>query len=202
VEEPDQTGGSATPTPRVPPRISEITDPESNVGGSGLRPARAQDGAHRQPHHDHAPGGRTHPRRTSSRRRGRRPQDRARRPGQRSTRDRGGRDRTRPRRVGRTRWRTPRTRETFGVPIIDHQDVAFLLADMEAAVSIGSLDAAARRSPARSRTCRSGREASSGEDWSAPTMRCEVTTDAVQVFGELWLHQATSPSNASCVKPR
>lgn len=41
MEEPDQTGGSATPTPRVPPRISEITDPESNVGGSGLKVRRA-----------------------------------------------------------------------------------------------------------------------------------------------------------------
>ena len=72
-------------------------------------------------------------------------------------------------------------RETFGVPIIDHQGPAFLLADMEAAVS------SARSTYLHAARLRDlglpfGREA------SVAKMVCtdnamKVTTDAVQVFG-------------------
>ena len=48
-----------------------------------------------------------------------------------------------------------RERETFGKPIIEHQGLAFLLADMEAAVSSGPRDDAPRRPAARPPACRS-----------------------------------------------
>ena len=44
-----------------------------------------------------------------------------------------------------------RERETFGKPIIEHQGLAFVLADMEAAISLGPRDDAPRRAPARRR---------------------------------------------------
>ncbi|KUO05245.1 acyl-CoA dehydrogenase family protein [Streptomyces caeruleatus] len=72
-------------------------------------------------------------------------------------------------------------REAFGRPIIDHQGLAFLLADMEAAVESAraTLLSAARRKDAG---LPYGRQASIAKLVATEaTMR--VTTDAVQVFG-------------------
>ena len=72
-------------------------------------------------------------------------------------------------------------RETFGVPIIDHQGLAFLLADMAA-----SVDAA------RATTLAAARRADAGMDFTreaavaklvATDNAMKVTTDAVQVLG-------------------
>ena len=75
-----------------------------------------------------------------------------------------------------------RERETFGRPILEHQGLAFVLADMEAAV----VSARARRrcTPPGSRTaaCRSAREASVAK-MVATDNAMRVTTDAVQVLG-------------------
>ncbi|TQE31764.1 acyl-CoA dehydrogenase family protein [Streptomyces ipomoeae] len=74
-----------------------------------------------------------------------------------------------------------RERESFGRPIIDHQGLAFLLADMEAAVESAraTLPAAARRKDA---DLPYGRQASIAE-LVATEAAMRVTTDAVQVFG-------------------
>ncbi|WP_181311680.1 acyl-CoA dehydrogenase family protein [Nocardioides campestrisoli] len=74
-----------------------------------------------------------------------------------------------------------RERETFGKPIIDHQGLAFLLADMEAAVQT-----------ARAMTLHAARLKDAGLPFSreasiakmvATDHAMKVTTDAVQVFG-------------------
>ncbi|MGW2566128.1 acyl-CoA dehydrogenase family protein [Streptomyces sp. NPDC001537] len=72
-------------------------------------------------------------------------------------------------------------RETFGKPIIGHQGVAFLLADMEAAVDSAraTVLAAARRKDAG---LPYGRQASIAK-LVATEAAMRVTTDAVQVFG-------------------
>ncbi len=72
-------------------------------------------------------------------------------------------------------------RETFGVPIIDHQGLAFLLADMEAAVQ------AARATTLHAARLKDaglpfGREASIAK-LVATDNAMKVTTDAVQVLG-------------------
>jgi alkylation response protein AidB-like acyl-CoA dehydrogenase len=74
-----------------------------------------------------------------------------------------------------------RERESFGRPIIDHQGLAFLLADMEAAVESAraTLLAAARRKDAG---LPYGRQASIAK-LVATEAAMRVTTDAVQVFG-------------------
>ncbi|HEX3781278.1 MAG TPA: acyl-CoA dehydrogenase family protein [Pseudonocardiaceae bacterium] len=72
-------------------------------------------------------------------------------------------------------------RETFGVPIIEHQGLAFLLADMAAGVDSARatlLDAARRRDAGRPFS----RQASTAKLVSTDTAM-KVTTDAVQVFG-------------------
>jgi alkylation response protein AidB-like acyl-CoA dehydrogenase len=72
-------------------------------------------------------------------------------------------------------------RTTFGRKIIDHQGLAFLLADMAAAVNSARatyLDAARRRDSAMPYT----REASVAK-LVATDAAMKVTTDAVQVFG-------------------
>ncbi|MEV5850568.1 acyl-CoA dehydrogenase family protein [Streptomyces sp. NPDC051985] len=74
-----------------------------------------------------------------------------------------------------------RERETFGKAIIDHQAVAFLLADMEAAVESAraTVLSAARRKDAG---LPYGRQASIAK-LIATEAAMRVTTDAVQVFG-------------------
>ena len=74
-----------------------------------------------------------------------------------------------------------RERETFGTPIIDHQGVGFLLADMAAAVESAraSYLAAARRKDAG---LAYSRQASIAK-LVATDNAMRVTTDAVQVFG-------------------
>jgi alkylation response protein AidB-like acyl-CoA dehydrogenase len=72
-------------------------------------------------------------------------------------------------------------RETFGKSIIDHQGLAFLLADMEAAVTSARatyLHAARLRDAGR----RFSREASVAK-MVATDNAMKVTTDAVQVLG-------------------
>jgi alkylation response protein AidB-like acyl-CoA dehydrogenase len=72
-------------------------------------------------------------------------------------------------------------RETFGRAIIDHQGIAFLLADMQAAVQASRatyLDAARRRDAGLPHS----REASVAK-LIATDAAMAVTTDAVQVFG-------------------
>ena len=72
-------------------------------------------------------------------------------------------------------------RETFGVPIIEHQGLGFLLADMAAAVEsarAGTLEAARRRD----RGLPFARQASIAK-LVATDAAMKVTTDAVQVFG-------------------
>jgi alkylation response protein AidB-like acyl-CoA dehydrogenase len=72
-------------------------------------------------------------------------------------------------------------RETFGRPIIDHQGLAFVLADMEAAIQSGRatyLHAARLKDAGRP----FGREASIAKLVCTDTAM-RVTTDAVQVFG-------------------
>jgi len=74
-----------------------------------------------------------------------------------------------------------RERETFGKPIIEHQGLAFLLADMEAAVQTAramTLQAARRKDLGLPYT----REASIAK-LVATDNAMRVTTDAVQVFG-------------------
>ncbi|WP_203336286.1 acyl-CoA dehydrogenase family protein [Nocardioides limicola] len=72
-------------------------------------------------------------------------------------------------------------RETFGRAIIDHQGLAFLLADMEAAVqSARAMTLHAAR--LKDRGLRYGREASIAK-LVATDNAMKVTTDAVQVFG-------------------
>jgi alkylation response protein AidB-like acyl-CoA dehydrogenase len=74
-----------------------------------------------------------------------------------------------------------RERETFGSPIIEHQGVAFLLADMAAAVQTARatyLDAARRRDAGEPFS----REASIAK-LVATDAAMKVTTDAVQVLG-------------------
>ncbi|MDX2939207.1 acyl-CoA dehydrogenase family protein [Streptomyces ipomoeae] len=72
-------------------------------------------------------------------------------------------------------------RESFGRPIIDRQGLAFLLADMEAAVESAraTLPAAARRKDA---DLPYGRQASIAR-LVATEAAMRVTTDAVRVFG-------------------
>ena len=63
-----------------------------------------------------------------------------------------------------------RERETFGKRIIDHQGLAFVLADMEAAVAVRPRHHPARR-PAQGRAaCRSAARPRS-PSWSPPTTR-------------------------------
>jgi hypothetical protein len=72
-------------------------------------------------------------------------------------------------------------RETFGRPIVEHQGLAFLLADMAAAIASARatvLDAARRKDAGLPFT----REASIAK-LVATDMAMKVTTDAVQVFG-------------------
>lgn len=74
-----------------------------------------------------------------------------------------------------------RERETFGKPIIEHQGLAFLLADMEAAIQSAramTLHAARLRDAGRP----FAREASIAK-MVATDNAMKVTTDAVQVFG-------------------
>jgi hypothetical protein len=74
-----------------------------------------------------------------------------------------------------------RQRETFGVPIIEHQGLAFVLADMAASVDSARatlLDAARRRDLGRPFS----RQASTAK-LVATDAAMKVTTDAVQVFG-------------------
>src|SRR5690606_15221996 len=74
-----------------------------------------------------------------------------------------------------------RERETFGRPIIEHQGLAFLLADMEAAVQTSramTLQAARRKDLGLPYT----REAAIAK-LVATDNAMRVTTDAVQVFG-------------------
>jgi alkylation response protein AidB-like acyl-CoA dehydrogenase len=74
-----------------------------------------------------------------------------------------------------------RERETFGVPIIEHQGVGFLLADMAAAIEAAratTLEAARRRD----RGLAFGRQASIAKLIATDTAM-KVTTDAVQVLG-------------------
>ena len=90
----------------------------------------------------------------------------------------------------RSAWRRPRStthvdyacqRETFGAPIIDHQAVAFLLADMDAAVEAARSTylVAARR---KDRGQPYSRQASIAKLVATDTAM-SVTTDAVQVLG-------------------
>ncbi len=72
-------------------------------------------------------------------------------------------------------------RETFGVPIIDHQGLAFLLADMAAGTETAramTLDAARRKDAGLPY----GRQASIAK-MVATDNAMKVTTDAVQVLG-------------------
>ena len=74
-----------------------------------------------------------------------------------------------------------RERKTFGKPIIDHQGLAFLLADMAAAVASArgvTLDAARRRD----RGLAFGQQAAIAK-LVATDAAMQVTTDAVQVLG-------------------
>ncbi|HXV91807.1 MAG TPA: acyl-CoA dehydrogenase family protein, partial [Pseudonocardia sp.] len=74
-----------------------------------------------------------------------------------------------------------RERTTFGRPIIDHQGLGFLLADMAAAVDSARatyLDAARRRDAGRDH-----RRQASVAKLVATDAAMKVTTDAVQVFG-------------------
>ncbi len=74
-----------------------------------------------------------------------------------------------------------RQRRTFGKPIIDHQGLGFLLADMQAAVAASRatyLDAARRRDAGRSYST-----AASVAKLVATDAAMRVTTDAVQVLG-------------------
>ena len=74
-----------------------------------------------------------------------------------------------------------RDREAFGRPIVEHQGVAFLLADMAAAVDTARatyLDAARRRDAGRPYS----RQASVAK-LVATDAAMRVTTDAVQVLG-------------------
>src|SRR5690606_22858954 len=74
-----------------------------------------------------------------------------------------------------------RQREQFGKPIIEHQGLAFLIADMAAAVETSRsmyLEAARRREAGRPYT----REASIAKLTAADSDR-RLTTDAVQVLG-------------------
>ena len=64
----------------------------------------------------------------------------------------------------------------------DFQGLAFLLADMEAAVTARPRDLPARRPAARRRPAVLARRPPS-PSWSAPTTAMRVTTDAVQVLG-------------------
>ena len=85
----------------------------------------------------------------------------------------------------RARWTTrvayARERETFGRPIIDHQGLAFVLADMEAAVESARATTlhAARL---KDRGLPFAREASVAK-MVATDNAMKVTTDAVQVLG-------------------
>ena len=74
-----------------------------------------------------------------------------------------------------------RERETFGKPIIEHQGLAFVLADMEAAIDLGPRDGAPRRAAADAGQPFS-REASIAK-MVATDNAMKVTTDAVQVLG-------------------
>ena len=74
-----------------------------------------------------------------------------------------------------------RERQTFGRPIIEHQGLAFLLADMAAAVDSARatyLDAARRRDAGRPYS-----EQASVAKLVATDAAMKVTTDAVQVLG-------------------
>jgi alkylation response protein AidB-like acyl-CoA dehydrogenase len=74
-----------------------------------------------------------------------------------------------------------RERETFGERIIDHQGLAFLLADMEAAVQT-SRAMTLHAARLKDRGLPYGREASIAK-LVATDNAMKVTTDAVQVFG-------------------
>ncbi len=73
-------------------------------------------------------------------------------------------------------------REAFGRPIIDHQGLAFLLADMAAAVGVGPGHATCTRPGCGTPGGRSRRRPRS-PSWSATDNAMRVTTDAVQVLG-------------------
>ncbi|WP_340539804.1 acyl-CoA dehydrogenase family protein [Nocardioides sp. GXZ039] len=72
-------------------------------------------------------------------------------------------------------------RETFGQPIIEHQGLAFLLADMEAAVQ-GARAVTLHAARLKDAGLPFGREASIAK-LTATDNAMKVTTDAVQVFG-------------------
>ncbi len=59
-------------------------------------------------------------------------------------------------------------RETFGKKIIDHQGLAFVLADMEAAVVLGARDVPRTPPASRTRACPTPPRRAS-PSWSAPT---------------------------------
>ena len=90
-------------------------------------------------------------------------------------------------------------RETFGKRIIDHQGLAFVLADMEAAVESAraiTLHAARLQGPGLPFS----REASIAK-LVATDNAMKVTTDAVQVLGGAG-YTRTSRSSATCARPR
>ncbi len=93
-----------------------------------------------------------------------------------------------------------RERETFGRPILEHQGLAFVLADMEAAVQ-SARAATLHAARLKDRGLPYSREASVAK-MVATDNAMKVTTDAVQVLRGLRLHAATSRSSASCARPR
>ena len=92
-----------------------------------------------------------------------------------------------------------RERQTFGQPIIEHEGLAFLLADMAAAVHSARatyLDAARRRDAGRPYS-----EQASVAKLVATDAAMKVTTDAVQVLGGYGYSQ-NSRSSGTCARPR
>ena len=84
--------------------------------------------------------------------------------------------------LDRGRPHTPRSAQQFGRPIGDFQGLAFMLADMEAAVTSRPGDLPARRAPAATPAGRSPRQAAVAKLVCTDTAM-RVTTDAVQVLG-------------------
>ena len=132
------------------------------------RPARAQDGPDRLGHRHHALRRRPGAGRAAARRGGRRAADRPRRP-------RRGRLGIAAVATGLAQGALDhavayaRERETFGQPIIEHQGLAFVLADMEAAVAVGPGDDAARRAAQGPRAARSPARPRSPSWWPPTT---------------------------------
>ena len=91
-----------------------------------------------------------------------------------------------------------RDRETFGRPIVEHQGLGFVLADMEAAVQ--SARATTLHARLKDHGLPFSREASIAK-MVATDNAMKVTTDAVQVLGAT-ATPATSPSSGSCARPR